>query len=72
MKIETVLVGNGCAGRVATTDLLSTIAADMPEFVRHNRDTPNLTGLALAPAAADFFANGGPQMADEYVPGSST
>jgi TRAP-type uncharacterized transport system substrate-binding protein len=68
MKVETVLVGNACAGRVTTTDLLSTIAADMPDFVRHNRDTPNLTGLELAPAAADYFANEGPQMADEYVP----
>ncbi len=68
MKIETLLVGNGCAGRVATVDLLTLVSAEHPEFLRHNRDTPNTTGLPLAPAAADYYTNGGPQLADEFVP----
>jgi TRAP-type uncharacterized transport system substrate-binding protein len=68
MRIETLLVGNGCAGRVATGDLLTLVSSEHPDFLRHNQDTPNTTGLALAPAAADFFTNGGLQMADEYVP----
>jgi len=68
MKVETVLLGNGCAGRVATMDLLATVAEKHPDFLRHNRDTPNLTGLPLAPAAADYFANEGPHAADEYLP----
>jgi TRAP-type uncharacterized transport system substrate-binding protein len=68
MKIETLLVGNGCASRVATVDLLTLISAEHPEFLRHNKDTPNTTGLPLAPSAADYFTNGGPQLADEYLP----
>jgi len=68
MKIETLLVGNGCAGRVATVDLLTLVSSEHPDFLRHNKDTPNTTGLPLAPSAADYFANGGPQMADEFVP----
>jgi hypothetical protein len=68
MKLETLVLGNGCASRVATTDLLELLAAEYPDFVRHARDTENTTGLPLAPASADFVANGGPQLADEYVP----
>ncbi|MGD0524020.1 MAG: TAXI family TRAP transporter solute-binding subunit, partial [Polyangiaceae bacterium] len=68
MKIETLLLGNGCAGRVATLDLLTLVANEHPELLRHNRDTPNTTGLPLAPAAQDYFTNGGPQLVDEYVP----
>ena len=68
MKVETLLVGNGCAGRVATMDLLATVASVFPDFIRHNRDTPNVTGLPLSPAASDFFASGGPEAADQYVP----
>jgi TRAP-type uncharacterized transport system substrate-binding protein len=68
MRIETLLVGNGCAGRVATVDLLTLVSSEHPEFLRHNKDTPNTTGLPLAPSAADYFTNGGPQMADEFVP----
>jgi hypothetical protein len=68
MRVEMVLVGNGCAGRVATMDLLSAIASELPGFVRHNKDTPNTTGLVLSSAAADYFANDGPQVADLYLP----
>jgi TRAP-type uncharacterized transport system substrate-binding protein len=68
MKVETLLVANGCASRIATVDLLTLLSAEHPDFLLHNRDTPNTTGLALAPAAADYYANGGPQLADEYLP----
>jgi hypothetical protein len=68
MKLETLVLTNGCAGRVATTDLLSLLAAEYPDFVRHARDTENTTGLPVTPAAADFVTNGGPQLADEYLP----
>ena len=68
MKLETLVLGNGCAGRVATTDFLSLLAAEYPDFVRHARDTENTSGLPVAPAAADFVTNGGPQLADEYLP----
>jgi TRAP-type uncharacterized transport system substrate-binding protein len=68
MRVETLLVGNGCAGRVATVDMLTLVSSEHPEFLRHNRDTPNTTGLPLAAAAADYYTNGGPQLVDEFVP----
>jgi hypothetical protein len=68
IKVETLLLANACAGRVATMDLLALLAAEYPELVRHARDTENTTGLSLSPAAADFYASGGPQLADTYLP----
>jgi hypothetical protein len=68
MRVETLLVGNGCAGRTQTVDLLSVVARAYPDFVRHNKDTENTTSLPTAPVAHEFFDNGGPQLADLYVP----
>jgi TRAP-type uncharacterized transport system substrate-binding protein len=68
MKVETLLVGNGCAGRAETLDMLGVVASALPDFVRHNKDTENTSGLALSPAAADFFAHDGPELADQYLP----
>jgi TRAP-type uncharacterized transport system substrate-binding protein len=68
MKVETLVLGNGCASRIASMDFLELLAAEFPDFVRHNKEAPNTSSLAMAPAATDFFANDGPQLADEYVP----
>jgi TRAP-type uncharacterized transport system substrate-binding protein len=68
LKVETVLLGNGCARRADLVDFLGLVSAEMPDFVRHNRDTENTTGLAVDPAAVEFFENGGPKLADQYVP----
>ncbi len=68
MKLETLVLGNGCATRVAATDLMSLLAAEYPDLLRHQRDTENTTGLPVAPAAADYVQNGGPEAADEYLP----
>jgi hypothetical protein len=68
MRVETLLVGNGCAGRTQTVDLLSVLAQQFPDFVRHNKDTENTTSLPTAAVAQEFFDNGGPQLADLYVP----
>jgi hypothetical protein len=68
MRVETLLVGNGCAGRTQTVDLLTVLALEFPDFIRHNKDTENTTSLPTAPVAQEFFDNGGPQLADLYVP----
>jgi hypothetical protein len=68
MKVETLVLSNGCASRIATIDLVGVLATTFPDFVRHNVDTPNTTGLPMAPASRDYFANGGPELADQYVP----
>ncbi|HEY1697347.1 MAG TPA: TAXI family TRAP transporter solute-binding subunit [Polyangiaceae bacterium] len=68
LRVETLLLGNGCAGRTQTVDLLGVLAQQFPDFVRHNKDTENTTPLPTAPVAKEFFDSGGPQLADEYVP----
>jgi hypothetical protein len=68
LRVETLVVGNRCAGRSATLDLMSVLSQRFPDFVRHNKETANTTGLPLAPAARGFFEHEGPEMADEYVP----
>jgi len=68
LRVDTLIVGNGCASRSATLDLLSLVARQFPDFVQHNQETANKTGLTLAPAARDFFEHGGPELAETYFP----
>jgi TRAP-type uncharacterized transport system substrate-binding protein len=68
MKVETLVLTNGCAGRVASMDFLGLLAAEVPDFVRNNKGAANNSAVPLAPAATDYFANDGPQLADEYLP----
>jgi hypothetical protein len=68
LRVETLVLGNRCAGRSATIDLMSVLAQRFPDFVRHNKESANTTGLPLALAARGFFEHEGPELADEYVP----
>ncbi|MCA9669891.1 MAG: hypothetical protein KC503_30055 [Myxococcales bacterium] len=68
LRIETLLLGNGCASRSEVAALLATVADIKPGFIPHNRTTPNRTGLALAPAARRFFDNQGRDLMDQYAP----
>ncbi len=68
LRVETLVVGNRCAGRSATLDLMSALVQRFPDFVRHNKGSANTTGLPLAAAARGFFDHEGPELADEYVP----
>jgi len=68
LRIDTLLVGNRCAGRAATQALLTVLAAVFPDFVRYNRDRPNLTGLRWASAARSYLDNQGPDIVGVYLP----
>jgi len=68
LRVDTLVVGNGCAGRSATIDLLVLLEQTFPDFIRHNRETPNTTALTKSPTAKSYFEKGGPELADEYVP----
>jgi hypothetical protein len=68
LRVDTLVVGNGCVGRAATIDLMIVLRQKFPDFVRHNRDTPNATNLELSDAAKNFFEHDGPELADEYAP----
>jgi len=68
LRIDTLVVTNGCAGRAETIDLMIVLRDKFPDFIRHNKETPNATGLELADAAKGFFEHEGPELADEYAP----
>ena len=68
LRVETIVLGNHCASRSATIDLLAVLSHRFPELMRHNKETPNTTGLELSATAQGFFDHGGPEMADEYAP----
>ncbi len=68
LRVETLVLGNRCASRSATIDMLNVLERRFPDFVRFNKDTPNATGLDLSPTAKGFFEHGGPELADEYAP----
>ncbi|HVY49414.1 MAG TPA: hypothetical protein VHB21_26160, partial [Minicystis sp.] len=68
LRIDTLVLGSGCAKRSQTLGLLVAIADVFPDFVRHNKETPNTSGFELAPPAREFFDHGGLELADEYAP----
>jgi hypothetical protein len=68
LRVDTLVVGNGCAGRSTTTGLLILLARVFPDLLRRNQDTPNSTGLPLAGASRSFFESGGPDFATQHIP----
>src|SRR5207248_3047284 len=48
--------------------LMTALSDVFPDLVRHDRDTPNATGLDVAPAAKNFVDAGGPETLDQYLP----
>ena len=48
--------------------LLTSFSDVFPDLIRHDRDTPNATGIELAPAAKNFLDAGGPETLDQYLP----
>jgi TRAP-type uncharacterized transport system substrate-binding protein len=67
LRVDTLVLGNGCAGRSQVMGLLTALGDVFPDLVRHDRETPNTTGLELAPAAKSYF-DGGPEVLDAYFP----
>jgi hypothetical protein len=68
LRIDTLIVSNGCARRSTTQGLITVLAAVMPDFVRYNRESPNRTGLRFAPAARSYFDSDGPDLLGVYAP----
>jgi TRAP-type uncharacterized transport system substrate-binding protein len=68
LQIDTLIIGNRCARWSVTQAFLTVLATVFPDFVQHNRNTPNRTGLPLAPAARSYFTSEGPDLVGVYVP----
>jgi TRAP-type uncharacterized transport system substrate-binding protein len=67
LRVDTLVIGNGCARRSQVMGLCAALADVFPDLPRHNRETPNTTGLEVAPAAAAYWASG-PELLDQYLP----
>jgi len=68
LRVDTLLVGNGCASLSRTQGLMTAVAAVFPTFVRHNRGEPNATGLPMNPVARGFFDDEGPDVMGRFAP----
>jgi len=68
IQIDTLVIGNGCARESATQGVITLLTYVFPDFVRVNRERPNLSGLRLASAASSYYEDGGPDKIGAYVP----
>jgi TRAP-type uncharacterized transport system substrate-binding protein len=68
IEIDTLVVGNGCARESVTQGMLMALVRVFPDFVRVNRERPNLSGLAYASAASSFIDDDGPDEVGQHVP----
>ena len=68
LQIDTLVVSNGCASDGAIQGLMAAQAELSPNFVRHNKGQPNLTGLPMAGVAQNFFKDEGPDPLGTYAP----
>lgn len=67
LRVDTLVVGNGCARRSQVMGLLAALSDTFPDLIRHNKETPNTTGLEVAPAAKAWLSSG-PELLDDYFP----
>ncbi len=67
LRIDTLVVTNGCARRSQVIGLCAALADVFPDLPRHDRETPNTTGLDVTPAAKAYWETG-PDILDEYLP----
>jgi hypothetical protein len=68
LQVDALIVGNGCAPDGVTQGFLSAVAEVFPNFISHNKGQVNLTGLPMAPVAADFYRAEGPDLLGKYAP----
>jgi hypothetical protein len=68
LRIETLVVGNGCARRSQALGLMTLLSRSFPDFVRHNRETANDSGFELSDIAKGYFEHDGAEAIDTYFP----
>jgi hypothetical protein len=68
LRVDTLVVGNGCATHAQTIGLLTLLQLRFPGLIEHQRRRANAGNVAVNRSASDFFAGGGPDIADKHVP----
>jgi TRAP-type uncharacterized transport system substrate-binding protein len=69
-QVDTLVMTNACVGRAQRIAFLMLLSEEFPNFVRSN-PPPSAKSMDAAPLsdeARQFFANGGPELADRYFP----
>ena len=67
LRVDTLVIGNGCASRSEEIGFLEVIGEELPGFVAVNKE---LRGGSLhrSEVAKEYYVNEGPGFADEYIP----
>ncbi len=68
LRVDTLVVSNGCASRSETMALMSVLADQLPGFMDRNRSGAGSAVFARDEVARQFYEGGGPSWPDVYVP----
>lgn len=68
LRIETLVLGNGCAGHAETIALLTLLTDTYPGLLHFNANTPNGSGLPYSDDSKSYYTEGGASWADRYIP----
>jgi len=68
LRLDTLLVGNGCATHSQIIGLMTLLSRTYPGFIERNRTLQPPSGLTLSESARGFYENQGAGFADEHVP----
>lgn len=68
LRLDTLLISNGCAAHSDIIGLMSLIARAYPKFIDRNRSAQVPNNLTLSESARGFFDNQGAEFADEHIP----
>jgi hypothetical protein len=67
-RVDTLVVGNGCAGHADTIAMLTLLSREHPAFLDHNRSRGKSDIYPLSSSSERFFENGGPGLLDQHLP----
>lgn len=67
LRVDTLIVGNGCASRSEEIGLLELLVEEQPGYLTANRDSRG-GAMRRSSVAKEFYASEGPGFADQYFP----
>ncbi len=68
LRVDTLVLGNGCASHAQTVSLLSLLNEELPGLLAHNRKRGGVGSFAYDSSAKAFFDNQGPDLFELHVP----
>lgn len=68
LRVDTLVVGNGCASHAQTVGMLSLLAETFPGLVEHNRTKGDSALFAHSSTANAFYQHGEPHVVEQHVP----